>query len=75
MVRTLGSKGYTAGHLRVGPDLAFKWFDLENFVLEQHLVFINRLFDRCILAGQSRQDLLLFALTALLQFKLVVGVI
>jgi len=59
LIWPLGTEGHTTCHFGVWPNFAFKRFNLENFVLEQHFVVINRLLDGLVLAGQSVQGLLL----------------
>jgi hypothetical protein len=67
VVRTLRPESDATCHLRVRPDLAFEWFDLEDLVLEQHAVFIDSLLDRSVLAIQRCLSFLTSALLAKLK--------
>ena len=53
VIGALGSERHTAGHLRVGPDLAFKRLNLEDFVLEEHLVLLDGFPDAHVLAAKG----------------------
>ena len=45
MVRTLRTERHAARHFRVRPDLALERLDLEDLVLEEHLVLVDGLLD------------------------------
>lgn len=75
VVRALGSEGHTAGHLCVGPDFALQRLDLEDLILEEHLVFVDGVADGHVLAVQGRYCPLLASLHLGLLFGFVVGVI
>lgn len=75
VVRTLWAERDAASHLGVGPDLAFEWLNLEDLVLEEHLVFVDGLLDGPVLASEGCDCLLLLANLALLELHIVIGVI
>lgn len=75
VVGALWAESDTTGHLRVGPDLALERLDLENLVLEEHLVFLNGFPDAHVLAVERGDGSLLASLHLLLGLCLVVGVV
>ena len=75
VVWALGTESDATGHLRVGPDLALEGFDLENLVLEEHLVFFNGFPNAHILAVERGHSSLLASLHLLLGLCLVIGVV
>jgi len=62
LVGTLGTEGHAASHFGVGPNLALERLNLEDFVLEQHLVFSYSFLDGLVLAGQGTDGFLLASL-------------
>ena len=75
MIGSLWTEGHTAGHLGVGPDFALKRLNLEDFVLEEHLVLLDGLPDAHVLAAKSGHGALLSPLKLGLRLCSVVRVI
>ena len=75
MIGSLWSEGHTAGHLSVGPDFTLKRLNLEDFVLEEHLVLLDGLPDAHVLAAESGHGALLSPLKLGLRLCSVVRVI
>lgn len=66
MVGALGTEGHTAGHFCVRPNFTLKRLNLENLVLEEHLVLFYGFPDAHILAIESGHSPLLAPLHLLL---------
>lgn len=75
MVGALGTESHTAGHLCVGPNFALKRLNLENFVLEKHLVLFDCLSDAHVFAIKRGNGSLLAPLHLLLGLSLIIRVI
>jgi len=75
VVGSLWTESDAACHLRIGPDLALEGLDLEDLVLEEHLVFLNGFPDAHVLAVERGDGSLLASLHLLLSLRLVVGVV
>ncbi len=72
MVGALGTESHTAGHFCVWPNFTLERLNLENLVLEEHLVLFHSLPDAHILAIESGHSPLLAPLHLLLSLSLVV---
>ena len=75
VVWTLWAEGYTTGHLRVRPNLTLKGLNLENLVLEEHLVLLDGLSDAHVLAVEGSDSSLLASVLLGLGLGGVIGVV
>lgn len=75
MVGTLWAESHTTGHLGVWPDFTFKRLNLENLVLEEHLVLLDSLSDAHVLAVEGSDSSLLASIKLGLGLSGVIGVV